>query len=77
MKSLTFRKLKKILTSHDPRFKFFKSKGKGSHRAIEHPSISGKPVAFTIPVHGEGQDIKTPYLTTMKRRFQLPPDIFD
>lgn len=77
MKSVSFRKLRKILAGHDPRFEFYKNRGKGSHRAIEHPDISGKRVAFTIPVHRESDDIKTPYLSKIKRNFKLPKDIFD
>ena len=77
MKILSYRELQKRLAAHDARFQFYKGKGKGSHRGIAHPDIGGKRVAFTIPVHGEGRDIKTPYLSKLKRNFNLPADIFD
>ena len=77
MKSISFRKLRSILTKHDNRFIFYKRKGKGSHRAIEHPNIDGKSVAYTIPVHKEGDDIKKAYLTKLKKDFKLPKDIFE
>ena len=78
MKSLRWRDLKKILRAHDDRFLFFvgKGSGKGSHRAIEHPDIDGKRVAFTVPVHDDGAEIKTPYKSKIRRNFKLPKDIF-
>lgn len=77
MRAVSFRQLRKMLISHDPRFEFYKNKGKGSHRAIEHPDISGRRVAFPIPVHREGDDIKTPYLSKIMRNFKLPKGFFD
>ena len=77
MKSITFRELRKILARHDPRFEFFRRRGKGSHRAIEHPDIDGERVIFIVPVHGEGAAIKASYLAKIKRNFDLPQDIFD
>ena len=76
MKSISFRQLRKILLEYDSRFEFYTNKGKGSHRVIQHPDISGKRVPYPIPVHSEGADIKTPYLTKIKRDFNLPEDIF-
>ena len=75
MRSISFRKLRSILSKHDNRFLFYTRKG--SHSAIEHPDIDGKRVAFTIPVHNEGRDIKAAYLSKLKRNFHLPQDIFD
>ena len=77
MKILSYRELRKRLAAHDARFEFHEGKGKGSHRGIVHPDISGKRVTFTVPVHGEGSDVKRPFLSSIKRKFNLPADIFD
>lgn len=79
MKSLKWRELREILLAYDRRFSFYSKKGsgKGSHRAIEHPDIDGRRIAFTVPIHGEGDEIKTPYKSKIRRDFKLPKDIFD
>lgn len=77
MKSLSYRELRKILRDYDDQFEFYKRKGKGSHRAIEHPDIDGERICQIIPCHNEGADILAPYLTQTKRKFKLPKDIFD
>lgn len=77
MKTLSYRQLQKRLKAHDSRFQFLDSKGKGSHRAIVHPDIDGQQVLFTLPVHGEGADIKKHYIPPLRRIFKLPKDFFD
>lgn len=77
MKSLSFRKVRKILKQHDSDFEFYTRKGKGSHRAIEHPDQDGVRKALIIPCHNEGADLLKVYLKLIINRFNLPKDIFD
>lgn len=65
----------RILKEHDERFVILSSRGKGSHRMIEHPSIDGRRASFPIPYH-KGQDLRQGLLSALIRRFKLPKDIF-
>jgi len=65
----------RILKRHDPRFQVFANRGKGSHRMIFHPDISGEKRSFPVPYH-KGQDLRQGMLSALLRRFDLPRDLF-
>jgi predicted RNA binding protein YcfA (HicA-like mRNA interferase family) len=75
-KTYKFREIAKKLKKHDKQFQVWTQRGKGSHRVIYHPDIQGHPVAYPIPCHNEGSDIKASYLKAIVRRFDLPEDFF-
>ena len=61
------------LKKHDAQFQFYSAKG--SHIAIWHPNIQGKPRSYTIP-HHKGRDIHKCYLSDIIKRFELSSDFF-
>lgn len=65
----------RILKRRDPRFQVFENRGKGSHRMIYHPDISGQKASFPVPYH-KGQDLRQGILRALLRRFGLPHDLF-
>ena len=65
----------RILRGHDPRFRFYVNRGKGSHRMVEHPDINGQRASFPVPYH-KGRDLQRGILRALIRRFNLPDDIF-
>jgi predicted RNA binding protein YcfA (HicA-like mRNA interferase family) len=64
-----------MLKDFDSKFVFYSSKGKGSHRMIEHPDIDGKRACIPIPFH-KGKDVSPGVLNSIIRRFGLPKDFF-
>lgn len=75
MPPLKLRELRKRLKKHDKRFKFDKSKGKGSHETIIHPDIDGQPASFPVKNHGDGTEVRKGSIGAIERRFKLPKDL--
>lgn len=66
----------RILKDHDPRFEFYSNRGKGSERIIYHPDINGRAASYPVKCHGEGTELRIGVLVSIRRRFNLPKDIF-
>jgi len=62
----------KILKKHDPRFEVLKKRGKGSHRMLYHPDISGRAASFPLICHGDNPEINKDAINDLIRRFNLP-----
>lgn len=75
-KTYKYREALRLLRDHDRRFVEWRHRGKGSHRMIYHPDISGLACSYPLPVHSEGDDVRPAYLKGLIRRFNLPPDFF-
>jgi len=75
-KVLSVRELLKILKQHDPRFELKSHRGKGSEQILWHPDIKGRAQAYPLPCHGKGAEIKKGHYPKIKRRFNLPNNIF-
>ena len=74
-RTLTFRQVRRRLTSYDRRFEFLQRRGKGSHRMIYHPDIGGRPASFPVKCHGEGTELRRGVLVAITRRFDLPREV--
>ncbi len=70
-----YRELVRRLRRHDPRFEFWKSRGKGSERIIYHPDINGRPASFPVQCHGENTELRKGVIAAIVRRFNLPRDL--
>jgi len=67
-----YRELEKILREYDPRFEFYKNRGKGSERMIYHPDINGKPESYPVKCHGKNTELRVGVINAIIRRFNLP-----
>lgn len=65
------------LRAHDARFQLFERRGKGSHRVLFHPDISGQTVSYPLPFHGANKEVGKGMLKAIIRRFELPTTFFD
>jgi predicted RNA binding protein YcfA (HicA-like mRNA interferase family) len=74
-RTYNYRELIAILKDFDAQFVVYVHKGKGSHRMLTHPDVNGRPVSYPLVCHNEGDDIRTPYIVAIIRRFNLPPDL--
>ena len=71
-----FRELQKLLLKHDPRFEFWKARGKGSERIIYHPDVDGRPESHPVKCHGRNQELRQGVISSIIRRFKLPKSLF-
>lgn len=77
MRVREYREVKKILFSHDKRFRIDTRRGKGSHHILYHPDIGGRQQQLPLPHHGNKTIIKIGILKDIIRIFDLPKNIFD
>ena len=75
-KTYSVAELFKLLKNYDEKFEFYKDRGKGSRRTIYHPDINGEAKSFPIKYHGGSTDVRQGTLSAIKRRFELPNDLF-
>jgi hypothetical protein len=59
-------------SKQDPRFEFWKNRGKGSERMIYHPDVNGRPESFPVKCHGENTELSVGVISAIIRRFDLP-----
>lgn len=76
-KPVRYKKLIRALRRQDSRFQVLPRRGKGSHRMIVHPDVNGKAESYPLKVHGKNPEIDGCYVRDLKKRFNLPENIFD
>ena len=75
-KTYSYRELVRKLRKHDPRFKVYENRAKGSERMIYHPDVNGRPESYPLKCHGEGDEVRKGHLAAIRRRFRLAGDFF-
>ncbi|MFH1219624.1 MAG: hypothetical protein V1694_04150 [Candidatus Eisenbacteria bacterium] len=74
-KAYRFTELIRRLRNYDPRFRVFVERGKGSHRMLYHPDISGQERSYALTFHGKIPEYGKGTIAAIKRRFDLPDGV--
>lgn len=77
MRSISYRKLVKLLRRNKTGIKIEPGRAKGSHRLLVRANQDGSECAYPVPFHGSQTPIPPRMLKDIIERFDLPRNIFD
>lgn len=77
MRTISYRKLVKLLRSNKTGIKIELGRAKGSHRLLVRANQDGSECSYPVPFHGSQTPIPPRMLKDIVERFDLPRNIFD